>query len=72
MTTLLSRLVDHAICLFLNHPPMTSIYWGGVVESEAERAAHLAAIRGDRLTVNCCCGRRQVSPIWWPRWRKAR
>lgn len=63
-------MLDHLICLLYNHPPVTSWAWRGEVENTAERTTNLLAMKGATVTVNCVCGRKMVSPIWRPWWRK--
>jgi hypothetical protein len=65
-----SFLLDNLICLLFDHPPVTSFAWGGSVEATAERTARILAAKGVDITVNCCCGKRRVSPIWRPWFRR--
>lgn len=65
----MNRLLDLFFCLVLNHPPITSIVWGGRVEQDAERTAYILAARGLDMKINCLCGKKMVDPIWWPWWR---
>ena len=73
MKTLYARFADIAIficCPLIGHPPITSAVFNGEAENMAERTRNLLAMRGAEMTVNCCCGRKMVDPIWRPWWRK--